>query len=185
MTSFLSMAKPLLRPKLSYSPTNFPSFVRIWMRWLWRSATISRPWESNSSACGVHPHISVSIDMDAMRPHEHPSAKAPDLLPSLIEMVDWVRFRAEAARDGPGRASIGGPHRFAIPVDGHAVGAAPRPSFHTELCPIPDDAIGIGAAVDGLNFIRQSGASSLLRLNAGSLQRNPQDDDQGGQPESQ
>ena len=28
-----------------------------------------------------HPHISISIDMDAMRPHEHSPAKAPDLLP--------------------------------------------------------------------------------------------------------
>ena len=170
-----------------YSPRYFPSFVRIWMRWLWRSATISRPWESNSIACGVrnspgpvpvlpmirrnlpfrsntemrptrfgildvrmafrhvnvavarigddvgrvgqrvrrispharsaqrhqhlaigteldddaslvvfsrkllelvggrdarvgHPHVSVSIDMDAVRPHEHAAAKAPDLL---------------------------------------------------------------------------------------------------------
>ena len=28
-----------------------------------------------------HPHISIAIDMDAMRPHEHPAAKALDLLP--------------------------------------------------------------------------------------------------------
>ena len=28
-----------------------------------------------------HPHISLSIDVDAVRPHEHPAAKAPDLLP--------------------------------------------------------------------------------------------------------
>src|ERR1700680_2514658 len=28
-----------------------------------------------------HPHISLSIDMDAMRPHEHPAAKTPDFLP--------------------------------------------------------------------------------------------------------
>ena len=32
-------------------------------------------------SCVGHPHISVAIDMDAMRPHEHPAAKAPDLLP--------------------------------------------------------------------------------------------------------
>ena len=214
--------------------TNFPSFVRIWMRWLWRSATISRPWESNSSACGVrnspgpvpvlpmilrnfpflsntemrptrfgirhvgvalghvdvavarvghdvgrigqgfgrispharlperhqdlafgteldddasllvfagkllelvgargarvgHPHIAIAIDMDAVRPHEHPAAKAPDLLPRLIEMVDRVRLGAETARGRPRRASVGRPHGLAIPVDGHAVGAAPRP----------------------------------------------------------
>ena len=216
--------------------TNFPSFVRIWMRWLWRSATISRPCESNSSACGVrnspgpvpvlpmirrnlpflsntemrptrfgirhvgvalghvdvaiarighdvgrigqrvgrispharlaqrhqdlavgaeldddaslvafagkllelvrarrarvgHPHIAVAIDVDAVRPHEHPAAKAPDLLPRLVEMVDRVRLGAETARRRPRRASVGRPHGLAVAVDGHAVGAAPRPSL--------------------------------------------------------
>src|SRR5205809_529587 len=100
------MASPLGRLNSRYSPTYFPSFVRIWMRWLWRSATISRPWESNLLMCGVrtsagpvlvfsgkllelvggrhprvgHPHVSVAIDMDAMGPHEHSAAKAPDLL---------------------------------------------------------------------------------------------------------
>ena len=76
-----------------------------------------------------HPHISISIDMDAVRPHEHPAAKAPDLLPRLIEMVDRVRFGAETARGGPWRASVGRPHGPAVAVDGHAVGAAPRPSL--------------------------------------------------------
>src|SRR6266403_1441325 len=101
MTSFLSTASPLVRPKLSYSLMNFPSFVRIWMRWLWRSATINRPFESNSSACGVrgspvgHPHIAILIDMDAMWPHEHSATKAPDLLARLIEMVYRVRVGTE------------------------------------------------------------------------------------------
>ena len=92
-------------------------------------------------------------------------------------MVDRVRFGAETARGGPGRASVGRPHRLAIPVDGDAVGAAPRPCLQIQLCPIPDHAIGIGAAVDRLNFVGLRGASPLLRLNAGSLQRNPDDDD--------
>jgi hypothetical protein len=30
--------------------------------------------------CVGHPHIAVSIDVDAVRPHEHPAAEAPDLL---------------------------------------------------------------------------------------------------------
>src|SRR5206468_4277364 len=80
-------------------------------------------------SCVGHPHISLSIHMDAMRPHEHPAAKAPDLLTRIIEMVDGVRFGAHTARGGPGRASVGRPHRLAIPVDGHAVGAAPWPSL--------------------------------------------------------
>src|SRR5207237_173047 len=76
-----------------------------------------------------YPHISISIDMDAMRPHEHPAAKAPDLLPGLIEVVDRVGFGAETAWSRPGRASVGGPHGFAVTVDGHAIRAAPRSSF--------------------------------------------------------
>src|SRR5258706_11773376 len=100
-------------------------------------------------------------------------------------MVDRVHLGAEAARRGSGRASMGGPHRLAITVNGHAVGAAPRPSFEVQLCPIADDAIWIGAAVDGLNFIRLSGASPLLRLNARSVQCDQQDDDQRGYRGSQ
>src|SRR5215813_1811685 len=30
--------------------------------------------------CVGHPHVAVSVDMNAMRPHEHAAAKAPDLL---------------------------------------------------------------------------------------------------------
>ena len=238
------------------------------MRWLWRSATISRPFESNSSACGVrnspgpvpalpmmrrnfpllveyrdspdqsgirhigmalgdvhvaiarighdvggvgqrfgrisaharlsqrhqdlafgtelddnaslvlfagkllelvgarrsrvgHPHIPVAIDMDAMRPDEHPAAKAPDLLARLIEMVDRVRLGAEAARRRARRTSIRRPHGFAVAIDGHAIGAAPRSSL--DLRPIPDHAIGIGAAVDRLNFVGLRSASARLR----------------------
>ena len=76
-----------------------------------------------------HPHISISIDMDAVRPHEHPAAKAPDLLARLIEFVDWIRFGTETTRGGPRRASVGCPHGLAVAVDGDAVGAAPRPSL--------------------------------------------------------
>ena len=30
-------------------------------------------------ACVGHPHVTVAIDVDAMWPHEHPRAEAPDL----------------------------------------------------------------------------------------------------------
>ncbi len=53
MTSLRSIASPLVRPNSGYSAIDLPSLVRIWTRWLWRSATTSRPCESNSSACGV------------------------------------------------------------------------------------------------------------------------------------
>src|SRR5207237_5627358 len=49
---------------------------------------------ARSSRVG-HPHVSVSIDVDAMRPREHPATKAPDLLPRLIKVVDGVAFGAE------------------------------------------------------------------------------------------
>src|SRR5438034_4908 len=90
-------------------------------------------------------------------------------------MMDGVRFGAEAARGGSRRASVGRPHRLAISVDGHTIGAAPRPRLSRELCPIPDDMIGIDAAVDRLNLVRLRRASPLLRLNAGCLKRNPDD----------
>src|SRR4030095_11082597 len=111
-----------------------------------------------------YPHIAVSIDVDAMRPHEHPSAETPDLFPRLIEMVNRVRFGAETAGCRSRRASIGRPHRLAIAVDGHAVRATPGPSLGLEPRPVTNDAAPVGAAVDGLDFIRLRRASALLRL---------------------
>src|SRR5438445_410173 len=116
-----------------------------------------------------------------MRPHEHAAAKASNLLTGLIEFVHRVGLCAEAAWRSAWRASIGGPYGLAVAVDGHAVGAAPRPALRL-LGPIPDDAIGIGATVDGRNFVRLSGASARLRLNARSVHRE-QDGDQRHQRE--
>src|SRR5713226_6606275 len=99
-------------------------------------------------------------------------------------MVDRVRFCAEAAWGRPRRASVSGPHGLAIPVDGHAVGTAPWSSLCTQTCPIPDDTIGVGAAVHGPHLVRLNGAAPLLRLNAGSLHGDPNDKHQRCEPES-
>ena len=61
------------------------------------------------------------------------------------------------------------PNGFAVPVDGYTVGPAPRSFLQRELCPIADDAIGVGSAVDGLNFVGLGGPGPLLSLNAGAL----------------
>src|SRR5438552_7482278 len=92
--------------------------------------------------------------------------------------MNWIRVRAETTRSSSRRASIGRPHRLAIAVNRHAVGAAPRPGLQIQLCPIPNHAIGIGAAVDRLHLVALSSASTLLRLNAGSLQHDADDEDQ-------
>jgi len=122
-----------------------------------------------------HPHIALSIDMDAMRPYEHLAAKAPDLFPGIIEQVDRVCFCAEAAWGRAGRASVSRPHGLAVAVDGHAVGTAPGSFLQTQSCPIPDDTIRIGAAVHGLHLVRLNGAAPLLRLNGGAWQSDPDD----------
>jgi hypothetical protein len=123
-----------------------------------------------------HPHVSISIDVDAMWPDKHTAAKAPDLLPSLVEEMDRVCFGAEAARSNSGRAPVRRPNGLAVPVDGYTIGAAPRPLLQRELCPIADDAIGIGAAVDGLNFVGLGGAAPLLSPHAGVLGGDADDD---------
>ena len=106
-----------------------------------------------------HPHVSVAIDMDAVRPHEHSAAEAPDLLARRVEKMDRVGLGAETAGLDPRRATVGRPHGLAVPVDGDAVGSAPRPSLQRELRPIADDAIGIGAGIDRLNVLRLGMAS--------------------------
>src|SRR5205823_6057449 len=98
-------------------------------------------------------------------------------------MVDRVRLAADTARGGPGRTSVGCPHRLAVAVNGHAVGAAPWPCLYAELCPISDNAIRIRAAVHRLEFIRLDCAAALLSLHAGSLQTGANDDDQCCEPE--
>src|SRR5216117_4007935 len=109
-------------------------------------------------------------------PHEHPAAKAPDLLARLVEEMDRVCLGAEAARGNSWRATVRRPNGLAVPVDGYTVGTAPRPFLQRELCPIADDAIGIGSAVDGLNFVGLGGSATLLSLNAGALGGDGDDD---------
>src|SRR5262249_3270730 len=92
-----------------------------------------------------------AIDMDAVGPHEHAAAEAPDLLSLFVEMMDGVGLRAEATRRRPRRAAVGRPYGLAIPINGDAVGATPRPFLPRQLRPVSHDAIRIGAAVDGLN----------------------------------
>src|SRR6267142_255749 len=97
--------------------------------------------------------------------------------------MDRVRFGAKTAGRGSRRAPVGRPYGPAVAVDGHAVGATPLPSLR-RLRPIPNYAIGIGAAVDGLDSVRLRRASPLLPLSAGCLQCNADDDDQRSTPKS-
>src|SRR4051794_3835769 len=98
-------------------------------------------------------------------------------------MMDRVGVGAEAAGSRPGRAAIGRPYRFPIPVHGHAIRPSPGPRLEIQLCPIADDTKRIRGGVDGLDLVGQNGASPLLALNAASLKRRP-DDDQRNKPES-
>src|SRR5213594_1301791 len=65
--------------------------------------------------------------------------------------MDGVRPGAQTTRHRARRTPICRPYGLAVAIDGHAVGTAPRSSFDAR--PIPDDTIGIRAAVHGLNFI--------------------------------
>src|SRR5262245_8828824 len=123
-----------------------------------------------------HPHVSMSIDVDAVWPDEHTTAKAPDLLPGLVEEMDRVCLSAETAWSNSCRASVRCPNGLAVAVDGDTVGPTPWPLLQRELCPIADDAIGIGAAVDGLNFVGLGGPAPLLSLRAGVLGGDADDD---------
>src|SRR5713226_7972837 len=104
-----------------------------------------------------------------MRPHEHAAAKTREPLAGLIELLDRIHRGPDAAGTSP--ASVGHPDGCAIPVDGDTVGGAPRPPlrFHS---PVPDDAIWIGTAVDGLNFLRLN----FLSLGLAPLQRHTHHD---------
>src|SRR4029434_43905 len=104
----------------------------------------------------------VSIDVDAVRPHEHAAAKAPDLLPCLVEEMDRVCLGAEAARGNPWRATVRRPNGLTVPVDGYTVGPAPRPFLQRELSPIADNTIGVGSAVDGLHYVGRGGRSPVI-----------------------
>src|SRR5262249_49928405 len=102
-------------------------------------------------------------------PDEHAAAKAPDLLPGLVEEMDRVCLGAETAWSNSWRAPVRCPNGLAGAVDGYTIGTAPRPLLQRELSPIADGAIGVGAAVDGLNFVSLGGLAPLLSLHAGAL----------------
>ncbi len=111
-----------------------------------------------------HVNVSVTVDMDAMRPHEHSAAKAPDFLPGCVEKVNRVCSAAETPGHGARRATVDCPDGLAVFVDGYAVGATPRPFLRRELRPITNDLVGIGAAVDRLEVAIHRGTRRLGRL---------------------
>src|SRR5688572_26585755 len=86
-----------------------------------------------------------------------------------------VSLAAETAWGRARRASIGRPHRSAVPVDRHAVGASPRSRLGSELRPIPNYFVRIGAAIDGLKLLRLRSTSALLPVHAADLQRDTHD----------
>src|SRR5258706_3592611 len=90
--------------------------------------------------------------------------------------MDGVCLGAEAARGSSRRATVRRPNGLAVPVDGDTVGTTPRPFLQRELGPIADDAIGIGSAVDGLNFVGLGGPTPLLGQHAGALGGDANDD---------
>src|SRR5436305_13172150 len=90
--------------------------------------------------------------------------------------MDRVCLGAEAARGNSWRATVRRPHGLAVPVDGYTVGTTPRPCLQSELCPSADDAIGVGSAVGGLNFLGLGGPGARLSLNAGPLGGDADDD---------
>src|SRR5215468_11702952 len=104
-----------------------------------------------------HPHVSISVDVDTVWPDEHAAAKAPDLLPGLVEEMNRVCLGSETARGNSWRATVRRPNGLTVPIYGDTVGAAPWPFLQCELCPIADDAIVVGTAIDGLNFVSLGG----------------------------
>src|SRR6185369_4859116 len=89
----------------------------------------------------AHPDVAVAIDMDAVRPHEHAAAEAPDFLALIVEQMDRVGLSAKTAGRDPRRAAVGGPYRLAVAINGDTVRAAPGPLLLRKLCPVADDAI--------------------------------------------
>src|SRR5262245_32569749 len=63
-----------------------------------------------------HPDVSISIDVDAVWPHEHAAAKAPDLLPCIVEEMNRVCLGAEAAWGNSWRATVRRPNRLTVPI---------------------------------------------------------------------
>src|SRR5215470_5596647 len=97
-------------------------------------------------------------------------------------MVDRIRVRTETTRHSPRRTAIRCPYRLSVAIDGNAVRAAPRSSLY--MRPIPDHTIGIGTAVDRLNFVGLGSASARLRQEAASVQHNAAHNNRRGQPKS-
>ena len=102
------------------------------------------------ASCVGHPDISIGVDMNAVRPHEHIAAKTCEPVTGLIELLDRVHFSTDAARCCS--TSIGDPHGLAVAVNGDAVRCAPRPACR-QRSPISNRAIRVRAGVYGLNVV--------------------------------
>src|SRR5262245_24029594 len=76
-----------------------------------------------------HPDVSISIHVDSVWPDEHAAAKAPNLLPGLVEEMNRVCLGAEATRGNSRRATVSRPNGLAVAVDGYTVGARHTSTF--------------------------------------------------------
>src|SRR5260221_3418002 len=78
-----------------------------------------------------------------------------------MEVVDWDGIGAETVRRRSRRAAVARPYGLSVLVDGNAIRAAQGPLLDAELCPIADDPIGIGAAIDRFDIPRLRRARRL------------------------
>ena len=90
-----------------------------------------------------HPHVALTIHVNAVRPVHHAAAERAHQCAVAIEQQHGIEVRPDAAILP---ASFGHPHTLAIPVDRHRAGAAPG-ATGGELRPSFDGAIRIRSIV--------------------------------------
>ncbi|GAB7142183.1 hypothetical protein LRC484719_07690 [Mycobacterium riyadhense] len=73
-----------------------------------------------------NPDIALAIDVDAVRKHQHPGAKAPQQLSVRVELQDRIERRSNAGKGHAGwdpirwacfPATLGDPYRAAVGID--------------------------------------------------------------------
>src|SRR6202161_601364 len=99
-------------------------------------------------------------------PCGHTTSPPPKLLISFPESSKrWTGLAFVPRQPGvvPGEHLSVAHTDLPVSIDSHAIGTAPGPPLRTQMCPIPDNAPGVAAAVHGLHFVRLNGAAPLLR----------------------
>ncbi len=103
------------------------------------------------------PDVAVRIDVDPVRPHDHPRSEAPEQLAAGREEHDRIEARVLLARPPVAAAPLTDPDVHAVAVDVHRARRSPLPPLRKLSPHALDGAVRVRHPVLSLDLGREDG----------------------------